>query len=387
MQTTGGITFTSGMQFTPWVPPGLQGIYSYRLTNPNINSTAAGDFFGGGAPGSTSFTYSALALSDSYIIVGAPGEENSSNANQSGKAYLFNLSDGSLKYTFSNANSSGAYYYGAGVAVTNSYAVVGVPEPTSGFMPGSVYTYSIATGAQTGRLQGPSNYSLYGIAVAAANTSFVVGAPNKATNVSGGGGAYVYYAANNALRYTVLNPQISTGNNYGKSVACTDTHFLIGSGGTYAGLYSMATGNLLYTLSDAGAYYGSVGMSSSYSIVGASGWPIAANSTGVAYIYSNTTGAKLRTLYAPVPKANEGFGKSVSISEKYAAVGTEEANGNVYLFSVETGNLVTTFRNTQDATPANGNDYFGRYLTVNADVLAIAAPNDNSGSGNVYIYK
>lgn len=401
MQTTGGITFTSGIQFTPWVAPGLQGTYSFRISNPNAQSTPANDFFGGGPPGaggSFATISKSLAISDQYALVGALGEKSSSNQSNVGKAYLFNMSNGSLKYTFTKPSATVIDdMFGFSTAVTDTYAIVGAPGidvDVSNVRAGTgiVYCYSTTSGNllysipwSYGSGQNFYNPGL-GSSVDATNTYLIVGAPGKNTNVNNGGGAYVYHTSNGALKYTILNPQTNSGNEVGKSVALTDSQFIVGSGATYAYIYSMATGNLQYTLNDSGSYYGrSVDISDSYAIVGAPGWPTAGNSSGAAYIYSTSTGTKLYTLKAPQTVAGESFGTSVSITEKYAVVGTSAANGNVYMYSTTTGNLVAIYRNNNDATAGNV-DYFGSYVAVTTNNMAISAPGDNNNSGTVYIY-
>lgn len=394
MQTTGGITFTSGIQFTPWVAPGLQGTYSFRITNPNATGSSASDGFGGVKTIAGAYTNGgskAIDISSSYILVGAAGDRNAANNESAGKAYLFNLSNGSLKYTLSNSNIETKDFFGTAVALTNNYSVVGVPEFRGGMAQqkiGNVYIFSNSTGSLVARVAQP-NINLgarFGRSVAATDTYTIVGAPDRSRNTSGAGEAYIFYTANGALQYTIQTPWPAGGYNFGTAVAINQTHFVVatGGGGQSARFYRLSDSALVYTLDLGGANTNGVctDMSDSYTIVGIPSF----NSGGRARIFSNATGNVLFTLQAPSINSSEQFGYTVSISETYALVGSQLANGNVYMFSTSTGNLVKTFKNTNDPNPPGTSDYFGSGVKLNGYNMVIAAPGDNSDSGAVFVY-
>ena len=96
------------------------GTYLRTIVNPNpvapINA-GDGDLFG-----------TSVAVNTGYVIVGAPGENDATDNN--GKAYVFDITDGSLVYTFNDPNpntteiNANGDAFGSTVALTEDYASV-----------------------------------------------------------------------------------------------------------------------------------------------------------------------------------------------------------------------------------------------------------------------
>jgi len=84
----------------------------YTFTNPNAYG-AVGDQFG-----------ASVGISASYAIVGAPYEDDAVGSNR-GKAYVYDLSDGSLLYTLDNPADNITQALGKTVEINESYAFVG----------------------------------------------------------------------------------------------------------------------------------------------------------------------------------------------------------------------------------------------------------------------
>jgi hypothetical protein len=94
------------------------GTFLRTLSNPNAYGTVTNDQFG-----------QSVAISGDYAIVGAEAEDDA-GGNQSGKAYIFNITNGALLHTLNNPNaygSSGDDAFGQSVAITAGYAIVGAP--------------------------------------------------------------------------------------------------------------------------------------------------------------------------------------------------------------------------------------------------------------------
>jgi hypothetical protein len=85
------------------------------INNPNPFSTEVYDGFG-----------SAVAIYGNYAVVGAPGEDISgANAGQDvGKAYIFNLTNGSLVHTLANPDPQQSDGFGSSVDLNHRYAIV-----------------------------------------------------------------------------------------------------------------------------------------------------------------------------------------------------------------------------------------------------------------------
>jgi hypothetical protein len=345
------------------------GALLHTLNNPNAYGTSADDRFG-----------ESVAISDTYAIVGAYHEDEA-GGDASGKAYIFDVTTGALLRTLNNPNAYSTSEYdqfGPSVAISGNYAIVGAPyeDAAGGDSSGKAYIFNVTTGALLRTLNNPSAsaYDYFGYAVAISGTYAIVGAHREAD--AGGtqsGEVYIFNISTGALLHTLSNPNAydtSAGDNFGYSVAITDTYAIVGAqyeddaGGSASGkayIYNVSTGALLHTLNNpnaygtsSGDYFGSaVTISGNYAIVGAYGEDDAGgDSSGKVYIYNVSTGALLHTLDNPNPygtSAGDQFGRAVAISGNYAIVGayTEDdaggdSSGKAYIFDMNVINSTTT---------------------------------------------
>ena len=85
------------------------------INNPNPYSTEYGDQFG-----------SSVAVYGNYAVVGAPGEDISATNEGSnvGKAYIFNLTNGSLVHTLTNPDPQQYDGFGSNVDLNHRYAII-----------------------------------------------------------------------------------------------------------------------------------------------------------------------------------------------------------------------------------------------------------------------
>ena len=108
----GDISKTVSIQTSNIISP----VKKWTLDNPNAYGTSAYDYFG----------YS-VAISGNYAIVGASLEDDASGIS-SGKAYIFDVTTGQLKWTLDNPNVYGTSKddsFGYSVAISGNYAIVG----------------------------------------------------------------------------------------------------------------------------------------------------------------------------------------------------------------------------------------------------------------------
>jgi hypothetical protein len=110
------------------------GALIHTLNNPNAYGTSASDQFG--------FT---VGISSKYAIVGARLEDDAGGTD-SGKAYLYDVSTGSLLHTFDNPNpfgTSAADQFSVGLAVSDSNAIIGsrLEDETGYSSSGKVYIF------------------------------------------------------------------------------------------------------------------------------------------------------------------------------------------------------------------------------------------------------
>jgi hypothetical protein len=419
------------------------------LSNPNVYSTTDADRFG----------YS-IDVSDSRLIVGALGEDDAGGS-FSGKAYVYDLDTNFLLYTLTNPNAFGTSNFdafGYAVAISSSYLIVGAPgemkidenDYESYGWTGKAYIFNATTGALLYTLDNPgparsggvTEGQGFGSAVAMTNTRAIVGAFIGGSDA--GGRAYIYNTATGALLYTLINPNsfgTASSDYFGFSVDISDSYAIVGAFGEdtsstniesgRAYIYSTTTGALLHNLNNPNPFGTSradrfgykVAISDSYAAVGAPGegsglvvnWP----TSGLVYIYNPATGALLRTISNPNPVGTQfadRFGSSVAISGSRLIVGAAvnddvqngqygpffrgaedtaplggvgDQSGKAYIFDIATGALLHTLDNPNAFGTVN-DDYFGFSVAISNSYVVVGTQNeDDEGgtqSGKVYIF-
>ena len=405
-----------------WKTSGSSGGFAlaHTLDNPNAYGNYEYDDFG----------YS-VAISNSYAIVGAHSEDDVGGT-YSGKAYIYNTSSGELLHTLDNPNPYGTSAndsFGKAVDICESYSIVGAEgeDDISGTTSGKAYIYNNATGNLLYTLDNPNSYGTstgdsFGYAVSISESYSIVGAyrEDEVGNTSSGK-AYIYDNTDGSLLYTLNNPNAystSASDLFGSSVCISESYAIVGAfgeddaSGSSSGkayIYSTATGNLLYTLSNPNPYgtsandfFGySVSICESYSLVGAYGEDDAGGAySGRAYIYDNTTGNLLHTLTNPDGTYNDTFGYSVSISESYSIVTADseenssvDYTGKVYVFENSTGSLLYTLNNPNPYGTLEW-DFFGHSVSICEQYSIVGAFGENENeadadtvrSGKAYIF-
>jgi len=396
---------------------------AYTIDNPNPYGTSEGDFFG--------YT---MAISGDHAIVGALNEDDAGT--NSGKAYIYNVTTGTLVHTINNPNAYGTSAgdtFGWSVAISGDRAIVSAyaEDDAGGIYSGKAYIYNVSTGALVHTLDNPnpygtSEYDLFGNSVAISGDHAIVGAAEDDTGdrYNNSGKAYIYNVTTGALVHTINNPNAygtSTGDLFGTKVAISGDRAIISAydegdaGGTNSGkayIYNVTTGALVYTLDNPNAYdtsagdkFGfSVSISGDYAIVGTGEEDDASGEkSGKAYIYNVTTGALVHTLDNPNPFGSSSydfFGQAVAISGDYAivtAVAEDELtseltslnSGKAYIYNVTSGALVKTLDNPNPYGTSE-NDSFGRSVGISDGRVIVGAPEEDdpwgTTSGKVYIF-
>ena len=183
--TNAGIVYVYDLgSVTPTVPSSV-------IENPNPLTPATDDF--GVSAG----------ISGNLIIVGANNTEDAGGVG-SGKAYIFNLSDGSLRQTLDNPSASQpstSDEFGTEVSISGGLCLVGAPlEDVGGSLSGSVYMFDANTGDLLHTFVNPGHPNdtsvagdRFGGAVSIDGNRIVIGAWGTAINgVNQTGSAYSY---------------------------------------------------------------------------------------------------------------------------------------------------------------------------------------------------
>lgn len=341
-----------------YVFDGESGGIVYTFDNPNLDGYSAGDRFG----------YS-VGINHDYAIAGAPYEGGGgSTISKSGRAYIFDLSLGTPVYYLTNPNPVGTVnndYFGwsVGISKTN-YAIVGAyaeDDEDGGLNSGKAYVYNLSDGSLLYTLDNPNAYNtsqvdVFGYTVAISDTHAIVGARYEDdANGSNAGKAYIFDMSDGSLLYTLDDP-LDDGSNandyFSTSLAITTTHAIVGATGKStdgnsnsgkAYVYDLSDGSLLYTLvnpnvydTSATDYFGqSVAINDSYAVVGAHAEDKIGNtSSGVVYIFDLSDGSLVNTIENPNAYStaqDDKFGYAVAINDTHVlagAWGEKDAGGS-----------------------------------------------------------
>jgi hypothetical protein len=210
----------------------------YTLDNPNAFDTVVSDQFS-----------IAVAISESYAIVGA-SQEDDAGGTSSGKAYIYSTTTGSLLYTLNNPNpfsTSASDNFGLAVAISNSYAIVGarLEDDASGGSQGKAYIYSTTTGSLLYTLDNPNAYASstndqFGYAIDISESYAMVTTTNEDEVNSAGvvqassGKAYIYSTTTGSLLYTLDNPNafgFAGNDGFGSGAGITDSYAIVAATG------------------------------------------------------------------------------------------------------------------------------------------------------------
>lgn len=335
--------FSTGSALSSYYIP-LWGVSEFIvLDNPNPFSTSQNDYFG-----------LAVAIDGNVAIVGANSEDESAGVS-SGKAYIYDATDGTLLHTLNNPNANTDNVqdvFGQSVAISGNVAIVGAPgEDDAGGIAGKAYLFDVNTGSLLHTLNNPNTFGTsqldyFGWSVDIKGNYCIVGAYNEdSTGKTSTGAAYIFAVDTGTLLYTKTNSSGTSYSNFGWSVAVGDFYYAIGApdkvGSDWLG------GAVLYGRLD--------------------------------------TGSTIREIRSPNNDNGDRFGYSVAISGSNLIVGapfvdenSDEGlvySGKVYRYTLTTSSSfplsVNTFNNPNPVGTAE-RDYFG---------WSVAAAGDHSIAG------
>lgn len=366
------------------------------LDNPNRVRPAINDNFG----------YS-VAIANSYIIVGTPGESDNS-----GEAYIFNATTGSYVRPLINPNPDavdGQDRFGYSVAIDDNIGVVGAPgEDVDGVNSGNVYVYNVETGTQLVSISNPNDSNNVAndefgtsVDIDISSSRIIVSAPfkedlaslnNPFTIVLNEGRVYVYDLSGTLLD-TITNPRDAFGQTngskfFGDKVKIDGDYAVIKNNSATdpaVYVYNLVTKTFMHQLTNTPTT--SIDVSGDYAIVGAAADGV--EQRGRAYIYNIVTNTLLHTLDNPNSynaSAADQFGYSVAISGNYCIVtaplrdADEVDSGKAYIYNVTTGVLLRTLNNP-NAYQGTAGDQFGHSVAMNSSRIIVGVPYEDNGGG------
>ena len=307
------------------------GALVHTLDNPNAYSTSLADYFG-----------ISVDIDGNYAVVGAYLEDEATG-NSSGKAYIFNVTTGALIHTLDNPNASGTVssdYFGDAVAISGNYCIVGAwGEDDGANQSGTAYIFNVTTGALVHTVDNPTQNSsdLFGRYLDIDGNYAIVGVPGEDTEASQSGKAYIFNVTTGALVHTLDNPNTfytAQDDFFGRAVAISGDRAIVSATGedTVIGnntgkvyIFDVTTGTRVRTITNPGSTDNGFGLevdiSGNRAIVSGDRQ---SSLSGQAYIFNITSGDRLQTLDNPNPfslSTNDQFGAAVAISGNYAVVG------------------------------------------------------------------
>ena len=206
-------------------------IYTYNLDGTGENKIVASD-----DAASDNFGIS-VAMTGTYIFVGAPGESSGEGA-----VYRFDL-DGTnqVKIVASDGAADDNFGYSVAIDEQNNKIIVGAyNDDDNGNNSGSVYVYNLDGTGEVKITAGSSNGAAddnFGTSVDAYNNLIVIGA-----NGDGPGGSAYLYQNDGTFVAKIVASDATTGDNFGVQVAVNSTAvFVAASGGDERSLSSTGT--------------------------------------------------------------------------------------------------------------------------------------------------
>jgi hypothetical protein len=173
---------------------------------------------------------SAIAATDTRILVGAPGDDP--GAANAGAAFLFDAA-GTLLRTFNNPYPGSNDRFGWSVALSDDYVLVGDRNNASSGI-GVAYLFDHGgTLLRTLANPNPSNGDSFSSAMAISGDDILIGAPQEDLYGTDAGAAYLFDAVSGSLLQTLSSPTAAAGDSFGRSVGISGDYLAVGA--PYAG--------------------------------------------------------------------------------------------------------------------------------------------------------
>jgi hypothetical protein len=315
----------------PWPSPAYGAAYIFTRTASGAWSQQAELLDPQHGSGRDDFFGDALALQGNTLVVGAFGATGVTT--DTGAAYVYFRSGGTWTLQATVTASDGAYIdgFGSAVALSGTTLVVGAPGKNNGEGAAYVFVYSGGAWRQQAEVAYPGHilYAAFGQAVAVWGNTAVVGAPLAPV-------AFLYARSGTTWGLqAVLSAPHPGYLLFGRSVAVWGGTVLVGapnaiaaqpgavyvfgsSGGTWA---LQATLTPPTTVSDSGFGF-SVGLNRSTAVVGGDG----------AFIFVGSGQSWTRTQLIPTDRAADTIGIAVAVSGNTALVGAGGTPPAGYVF-------------------------------------------------------
>jgi hypothetical protein len=177
-----------------------------------------------------------VALDGDYAVVGAPYDDVS--ADYGGAVKVFHSTTGALLHVIDNPNPGTGDLFGSALAISGTWVVVGAHARDSGTIDaGSAYVYNLGSGTPTlpvATLNNPAPGAgdFFGKSVAISGKRVMVAAPSDNTGAENAGSVYVYDLESltpGVPALTVNNPDPNPGDAFGAAIAASGLRLVVGA--------------------------------------------------------------------------------------------------------------------------------------------------------------
>ncbi len=358
-----------------------------------------------------------VSIDGDYAVISAYWDDD--NGYNSGSAYIFHKSGTTWTEQAKLTASDGAAedFFGISVSISGDYAVIGAYcDDDNGSNSGSAYIFhrSETTWTQQAKLTASDGAyeDYFGTSVSISGDYALIDAHRDDDNGNNSGSAYIFHR--NGTTWTQqAKINASDGadqDHFGYPVSISGDYALIGSYRDDDNGYNSGSAYIFHrsgttwtqqaklTASDGSAedYFGiSVSISGDYAVIGAYWDDDNGIESGSAYIFlrNGTTWTQQAKVTASDGATEDGFGRSVSISGDYAAIGAYwdddngDNSGSAYLF--QRNGTIWTEHSKIIASDGATNDHFGISASIDGEYAMIGAYYDDENgveSGSVYVY-
>lgn len=366
-----------------------------------------------------------IGMDGRHLLVGVPMKDAGGVSNI-GAVVLFDLDSAqpaTPMATVLNPHPATSDSFGNAVCIHGTRFVVGTAlDDATGTNSGRAYVYDFASGISTATSlvlenPAPSPADNFGHAVGIHGTRVIVGSPYDDTGATNSGRAYVFdvSASQPNLPFaTLARTTPVAADNTGLCVAIHTNWALAGL--PYDDTLAINTGSvaqfdlsgpspgtpvrfLLHPSPTTGDQFGgSVAMSGTRFIVGASLDDTGTLNAGSAYVYdlaSPSPDFPIASLHNPSPMNGDEFGRAVAIAGNWVAVSAQFADtagvndaGRVYIYNLTSATPATPVFTLDNPEPATS-DQFGNALALSGSRLVVGVKLDDAlalNSGSAYIY-
>ena len=375
-----------------------------KLTEPN---RVAGDLFG-----------QAVSIENNVVSIGAPGGDVGANADQ-GAAYVFTRSGttwaaGSAVIAPDGIPGAG---FGSAVALSGTSVLIGAPNDSIGGNAGQGSAYVFAQAGASWTLQSKlvaadgAASDRFGSAVALDGNDAAIGATAGGNPKSGAGYIYTRSGSNWSAQAELFGADAAASDAFGASISLANGSVLSGAylhdvgangdqGAAYVLTRSGTTWQQQAELAQTGTAPPSSGFGATVSIhadTAVVGVPVTNGNQGNAYVFSRvgTVWVQQAILTAPDGIAADSFGTAVSVDGDTIAIGAIAARignntnqGAVYIYTRGDGSWPLQAK--LSASGGLQNDRFASAVAVRGDTLLVGDGNASVGAnatqGAAYVF-